>query len=100
MRSRFFLLAALAAACRAQTLPPPGFHHLHLNSVDPDAAIEFYTRQFPSTARASYAGAPALKSGPVWVLFTKVKTPPPPQPQAPIWHSAWHVVDAHKNMAA
>jgi len=21
-------------------LPPPGFHHLHLNSVDPDAAID------------------------------------------------------------
>jgi len=26
----------------------PGFHHLRLNSVDPDAAIAFYTRQFPS----------------------------------------------------
>jgi len=100
MTSRFYLLVALAAACRAQTLPAPGFHHLHLNSVDPDAAIEFYTRQFPSTERASYAGAPSLKSGKVWVLFNKVKTPPPTQPQTAIWHFGWHVVDAHKDMAA
>jgi hypothetical protein len=27
-------------------LPAPGFHHLHLNSVDPDAAVAFYARQF------------------------------------------------------
>ena len=29
-------------------LTTPGFHHLHLNSIDPDAAIDWYTRQFPS----------------------------------------------------
>ena len=32
-------------------LPTPKFHHLHLNSTDPDAAIDFYTRQFPSTVQ-------------------------------------------------
>ena len=41
-------------------LPAPGFHHLHLNSVDPDAAIDFYTRQFPTTAKTSWGGLPAL----------------------------------------
>ena len=35
-----------------QDLPAPGFHHLHLNSVNPEAAIVFYTTQFPSTSRA------------------------------------------------
>ena len=42
-------------------LPTPGFHHIHLNSVDPDRAIDFYTRQFPTTAKGSwggFAGAP------------------------------------------
>ena len=34
-------------------LPTPGFHHLHLNSVDPESAIGFYTRQFPTTAKTS-----------------------------------------------
>ena len=41
-------------------LSVPGFHHLHLNSVDPEAAIAFYTRQFPTTAKASWGGLPAL----------------------------------------
>jgi len=92
----FFLLALLA---QGQTLPPPGFHHLHLNSVDPDKAIDFYTRQFPSTEKATFAGAPALKSGKVYVLFTKVKAPPPITPQTAIWHFGWHVVDVQKNKA-
>lgn len=103
MRASFYLFAAAATLCgwgQAQSLPAPGFHHLHLNSVDPEAAIDFYTRQFPSTEKSSFAGSPALKSGKVWVLFNKVKTPPPTKPQTAIWHFGWHVVDAHKNMAA
>jgi hypothetical protein len=51
-------------------LPAPGFHHLHLNSVSPDAAIEFYTKAFPSTSKDVFAGQPALRSpNNVWVLF-------------------------------
>ena len=42
------------------TLAAPGFHHLHLNSVDPGAAIEFYVRQFPRSAKAEWGGLPAL----------------------------------------
>jgi hypothetical protein len=54
-------------------LPAPGFHHLHLNSVDPDSAIDFYTRQFPSTSKGSWGGFAALGSpNDVLVLFTKV----------------------------
>jgi hypothetical protein len=34
-------------------LSAPGFHHLHLNSVDPDAAIDFYVRQFPTSAKGT-----------------------------------------------
>src|ERR1700676_1781012 len=84
----------------AQTdaLPPPGFHHLHLNSTNPDAAIDFYTKQFPSTTKASVAGFPALKAGKVYVLFTKVNAPPATEPQTAIWHFGWHVVDARKNL--
>ena len=56
-------------------LPTPGFHHLHLNSVDPERAIDFYTRQFPSTAKGSWSGLPALRSpNNVLVLFTRVDT--------------------------
>src|SRR5512136_1698097 len=66
-------------------LPAPGFHHLHLNSVDPDAAIDFYTRQFASTSKASWGDIPALKSPTdVLVLFTKVDAAPPVTPQSAI----------------
>ena len=78
-------------------LPAPGFHHLHLNSVDPDAAIDFYTRQFPSTSTASWGGLPALASpNNVLVLFSKVATPPATAPQTAIWHFGWHVTDTRK----
>jgi catechol 2,3-dioxygenase-like lactoylglutathione lyase family enzyme len=90
----------LAQACWAQNaLPAPGFHHVHLNSVDPDAAIDFYVRQFPSAVKSSFAGLPALKAGNVFVLFTKVSAPPPTQPQTALWHFGWRVLDVHKNLA-
>ena len=109
MRTRVLVLAVILSSVssrwsRAQApaqgdaLPPPGFHHLHLNSVSPDAAIEFYTRQFPSAVKSSFAGFPALKAGNVYVLFTKVSTPPATQPQTAIWHFGWHVVDVHKSL--
>jgi catechol 2,3-dioxygenase-like lactoylglutathione lyase family enzyme len=88
------------AAVAQSALPAPGFHHLHLNAVDPDAAIAFYTRQFPSTAKAVWGGIPALKSpNNVMVLFSKVATAAPILPQTAIWHFGWHVVDVRKNLA-
>ena len=92
------LMFAVLLHGQTDALPPPGFHHLHLNSVNPDAAIEFYMRQFPSTTKATVAGLPSLKAGNVYVLFTKVGTPPPTQPQTALWHFGWHVVDVHKNL--
>ncbi len=80
-------------------LATPGFHHLHLNSVDPERAIGFYARQFPSTAKAGWGGFPALKSpNDVLVLFTKVAAPPPTMPQSAIWHFGWHVTDARRSL--
>src|SRR5882762_4514601 len=59
-------------------LPTPGFHHMHVNSTDPDAAIDWYVKQFPSTSKGEWAGHKALKSpNDVLVLFTKVDAPPP-----------------------
>src|SRR5260370_8870081 len=82
-------------------LPTPGFHHLHLRSVDPDAAIDFYTRQFPSTRKARWGGFPALESpNDVLILFDKTDTPPPTRPQSAIWHFGWHVKDSQATVAA
>lgn len=75
-------------------LPAPGFHHLHLNSVDPDAAIDFYLRQFASTARTAWGGMPALASpNNVLILFDKVDRAPATGPQSAIWHFGWYVTD-------
>jgi catechol 2,3-dioxygenase-like lactoylglutathione lyase family enzyme len=100
--SGFFVLAVIFASWgNAQTdaLPPPGFHHLHLNSTDPEAAIDFYTKQFPSTSKSTWGGMPALKTGKVYVLFNKVSTPAPNEPQTAIWHFGWHVVDVRETNA-
>jgi hypothetical protein len=107
MRSRTLISAAILAlaliswnpAGAQNMLPAPGFHHLHLNSVNPDAAIDFYLRQFPTTAKASWGGFPALKSpNNVLILFTKVESAPPTQPQTAIWHFGWQVTDVRRNL--
>jgi catechol 2,3-dioxygenase-like lactoylglutathione lyase family enzyme len=78
-------------------LPPPGFHHLHLNSVDPDAAVAFYIRRFPTTAATTWGGVPALASpNNVMVLFTRVAAAPATSPQTAIWHFGWHVTDTRQ----
>lgn len=65
------------------------FHHLHLNTLDPKAAIEFYTSRFDSE-KARFAGLLdgvwAQKS---WILFSKVQTPPISDLTSSIWHFGW-----------
>ncbi len=80
-------------------LPTPSFHHLHLNSINPDAAIEFYVQQFASTSKTTWGGLPALQSpNDVLLLFTKVDTAPAIAPQSAIWHFGWYVTDVRKNL--
>jgi catechol 2,3-dioxygenase-like lactoylglutathione lyase family enzyme len=90
---------SLALAEQA-ALPPPAFHHVHLNSVDPDAAIAFYLKTFPGTSKTTWEGMPALASpNHVLILFTKVATPPSADPEATAyWHFGWHVEDARKSV--
>src|SRR5207237_8197271 len=83
----------------SETLPAPGFHHLHLNSVDPEAAIAFYVRQFPRSRQTSWGGLPALAAAnDVLVLFTRVAAAPATSPQPAIWHFGWHVTDTHTRL--
>src|SRR5262245_9067080 len=82
-------------------LPAPGFHHLHLNSVDPDAAIDFYLKRFPTSVRTTWGGLPA-PAAPNNVLsrITKVATAPATSPQTAIWHFGWHVTDTRQTLQA
>jgi catechol 2,3-dioxygenase-like lactoylglutathione lyase family enzyme len=82
-------------------LDAPRFHHLHLNSVDPDAAIDFYVRQFSTTSRATWGGFPALSSpNDVLILFTRVASQPAIAPDTAIWHFGWHVPDSRLALEA
>jgi hypothetical protein len=95
------LIAASGASAAEQAqLPPPGFHHLHLNSVDPAAAMAYYVKEFPSTSKTEWGGMPALASpNNVLVLFNKVARAPESDPQVTaFWHFGWHVTDVRKSM--
>jgi hypothetical protein len=84
---------------RNAVLDTPRFHHLHLNSVDPDTAIAFYVRQFTTTSRATWAGLPALASpNDVLIVFNPVAEAPSIAPDTAIWHFGWHVTDARAAM--
>ena len=71
-------------------LAPPVFHHLHFNSTDPGAAIAGYLKLWPtSTERSTLAGFDGVKNGKVYLLFSKVGTPAPREPQSAYWHQVW-----------
>jgi hypothetical protein len=98
----FIGLIAMAGVATAQDqpLPPPTFHHLHLNVVDPDAMIAYFNRQFPGTSKISWGGQPALSSPTnVLILFNKVKVAPPSDSTATaFWHFGWQVQDVRQNI--
>jgi catechol 2,3-dioxygenase-like lactoylglutathione lyase family enzyme len=67
-------------------LVPAHFHHLHLNSTDPERAIDFYTSTFKSR-RENFAGVQdGVWTGEYWVLVDPVKAPPPATSVAGLWH--------------
>ncbi len=62
---------------RQAAIDPLHFHHVHLNSVNPSAAAAYYPKAFAtSSTKTTFNGYEAVKTGNVYVLFTKVNTPP------------------------
>ncbi len=88
MRNRFTSLIVVLVAVSAATyrpvlaqgpakVAPMHFHHVHLNSVNPKAAAEYYPKPFAlSATKTTFNGYEAVKTGNVYLLFTKVNTPP------------------------
>ena len=85
------ILAILPAACASpeppseepadevsaeMTLPAPTFHHIHINSVDPEQSIEWYSNYWPQGTATTYAGFPAFFDD-VYLLYTQVDTQAP-----------------------
>ncbi|MBM3770205.1 MAG: VOC family protein [Acidimicrobiia bacterium] len=57
----------------AVSIPQPTFHHIHLNSVNPDRSIAWYTNYWPTGRRTTLADMPAFvdEKG-FYLLYTKV----------------------------
>jgi catechol 2,3-dioxygenase-like lactoylglutathione lyase family enzyme len=92
-------LGAQAPALDA-ALPPPVFHHLHVNSTDPDAAIAAYLKLWPATTKkTTVAGFDALENGRIYLLFNKVASPPPTLPQSAYRHQVWLTPDVRAYVA-
>ncbi len=82
------IFSALTAVTQ-ETPPQPAFDHVHLNSLDPSAAIDFYTRTFSVTKKTALAGFDGVRSENMHLLFNKVKKAPLTTPDSAIWHFGW-----------
>ena len=91
MKSRL-ICCLVALAAFAQDKPVAHFHHVHLNSTDPAAAIEFYTHHF-DCEKSSYKGQDAVWAQKSWLLFNKVSSPAPSDVVSAIWHIGWGAED-------
>ncbi len=74
-------------------MPEAHFHHLHLNTLDPKAAVDFYTSKF-DCEKARFAGLmDAVWAQKSWLLFTKVNKAPAWELTSAIWHFGWGAED-------
>lgn len=65
------------AAADASSLPEPSFHHLHLNSVDPEASLDWWQTVWPAGQITEVAGFPAFAADGVFHLYNAVDAPAP-----------------------
>ncbi len=78
----------------AAAFPRPSFHHIHVNSVDPERALDWWSTFWPAGERTTLAGMRAFATDGVYLLYTEVETPAPgafdpvrrqSMPQSPFW---------------
>ena len=78
------LSIAVQSGVGTQARPPspnlasPAFHHIHMNSPNPSAAIAEFLTIYPASAKVTIAGFEGLRTAnDVTMLFTKVTDRPP-----------------------
>lgn len=95
---RIALVLLIGTACRvpvarADTVEPAHFHHVRLNSTDPNAAMKYYVKHFGAVPIKYRNGPDALFVERSFLLFNKVDSPPPRALVSGIWHMGWGGVD-------
>ncbi len=78
---------------QAQRLSPARFHHVHLNSVDPTATLQFYQRHFGAMPVKFRNASDALFTGRGFMLITKVDRAPKDLETTAIRHIGWAGID-------
>jgi catechol 2,3-dioxygenase-like lactoylglutathione lyase family enzyme len=62
----------------AAPLPMPKFHHIRINSVDPEKSLAWYAQYWPSGKKTTYAGFPAFTDDKgFYLLYQKVSKQAP-----------------------
>ncbi len=91
---------AVPQAQEAARVEPLHFHHIHLNSTNPKAAAAYYPKPFALSATATtFNGFEAVKTGNVYVLFSKVAATPQNEltgPQTSVWHFGWNTPNSRQ----
>jgi len=94
------LLLGTHVLAQAPKIAPMHVHHVHLSSVNPAAAAAYYPKPFAATAtKTTFNGYEAVKTGNLYLLFTKVAMPPQNEltgPQTSVWHFGWNTPDSRK----
>jgi catechol 2,3-dioxygenase-like lactoylglutathione lyase family enzyme len=75
-----------------------GFHHVHLNAIDPAASLAWYAQRFGGT-RVKYKGDDALKYGDVMVIVQKARARVAPSVDHALDHIGWRVPDLDRTLA-
>ena len=84
-----FLAWPVAVGGQQEASVKIAFHHVHLNTTDPAAASNFYTRTFDVTRKVSVAGMNGVQSENMYLLFNTVAKPAPSAKASAIWHFGW-----------
>lgn len=94
--TRALMLLVTGALSIAQAPPPDPlvhFHHVHLNALNPELAMGWYTRHF-ACERAKFAGVDSLWADRSWILFNKVDQPPAWKITTALYHIGWGAENA------
>src|SRR6516225_5556030 len=90
-----FAVFGLGVVLGQEPAPAPlaHFHHVHLNTTDPAAAIAFYTAKFDCQKARFNGTIDAVWAQKSWMFFDKVSSPPKSEVTSAIWHWGWGAED-------
>jgi len=98
-RLGFGLIAAAGAGVALLLAQQPAaqqsahFHHIHLNSVNPEASLNFYATRFNGQRAHLNGSVEGIWATRLWLLFDKVERPAPHEILSSLYHLGWGAPD-------